>query len=506
VTGAGAGYITDVEYTATFNPHQAPAWLSYIAAINGYAAPRPDEPFAWCELGCGKGLTALLLAAMHPQGEFHACDLNPAHVHYAKRLQVSAAIPNLHLHEASIARMIERDLPRFDYITLHGVYSWVPDPVRDEIVAFARARLKPGGLLMVTYNAMPGWAHAQPIRQMMQAYAAAMPGGSLERARAAFGYVRFLVEQGAAYFRRLPAAAEHLEDMARRDIRYIAHEYLTPHGDPFYFAQVETRMRATGLSFAGSMSPADNYPELMAAPAFQALLGSAPSRLALETHRDFIANTSFRADLYAAQPQARAPAELPFERLDGLAFSLAGIPEELPMRREQGSLRFDLESRREAVQAVHQFLLRGPADARAVGATALVQQLVVAGHVAPCPARRAKAGWLPVNSALVEAALQERQVQVPLACPLAGTASQSEPVQAAAIEAAARFPDAESAARWVLAQLRTHQHPVNRHGADGPQRAAADDEVIEYAAAAWRSLRDPSSPEGRRLRLFGLLT
>jgi hypothetical protein len=67
VTEAGAGYITDVEYTATSNPHQAPAGLSYIAAINGYAAPRPDEPFAWCELGCGKGLTALLLAAMHPQ-------------------------------------------------------------------------------------------------------------------------------------------------------------------------------------------------------------------------------------------------------------------------------------------------------------------------------------------------------------------------------------------------------------------------------------------------------
>jgi SAM-dependent methyltransferase len=501
---AGAGYITDVEYTATFNPHQAPAWLSYVAAINGYAAPRPDQPFTWCELGCGKGLTALLLAAMHPHAEFHACDLNPAHVAYATRLQEAGSVANLQLHDASIAQMAERDLPRFDYITLHGVYSWVPEPVRQEIVAFARARLKPGGLLMMTYNAMPGWAHAQPIRQMMQAYAAAAPGNSLDKARAAFGYVNFLAEQGAEYFRRLPAAAEHLKDMARRDIRYIAHEYLTPHGDPFYFAQVEARMRAAGLSFAGSMSPADNYPELMAPAQFHAMLESAPSRAVLEMHRDFIANTSFRADLYAAQPAARPPAELPAERLEGIAFCLAGVPEELPLQRGEGALRFDLEPLREQVEAAHRLLLRGPAHAHAIGSTPLIQQLVVAGHLAPRAACGGVPGWLPINSALVDTALREHLTQVPLACPLAGTASQSEPVHAAAIESAARIPDAQSAAQWVLTRLRSHGHPVNRHGAEGA-RPATDAEIWEYVAATWRGLRDPSSLDGRRLRLFGLL-
>lgn len=327
---AAAGYITDVEYTGSFNAHQAPAWLSYIAAINGYAAPRPDAPFAWCELGCGKGLTALLLAALHPHGEFHACDLNPAQVAYAQGLRAQAGVRNLELHTASIAQLSQRDLPRFDYITLHGVYSWVPEEVRAQIVAFAGARLKPGGLLMVSYNALPGWAHAQPIRQMMQAYAAEAPGDSLDKARAAFGYVRLLAEQGAAYFRTLPAAAEHLKEIAQRDIRYVAHEYLTPHGDPFYFSQVEAKMRAAGLVFAGSMAPAHNYPELMVPAQFRALLAAAPSRALLETHRDFIVNTSSRADLYALQLAAQAPAALSLARLDGLAFCLAGLPDELP--------------------------------------------------------------------------------------------------------------------------------------------------------------------------------
>ena len=40
---------------------------------------------------------------------------------------------------------------------------------------------------MVSYNALPGWAHLQPIRHMMQTYAASLPGDSIERARQAPG-------------------------------------------------------------------------------------------------------------------------------------------------------------------------------------------------------------------------------------------------------------------------------------------------------------------------------
>ena len=51
-----AGYITDVEYTGDFHHHLAPAWLAYIAAINGFTAPPLNQPFTWCELGCGSDL------------------------------------------------------------------------------------------------------------------------------------------------------------------------------------------------------------------------------------------------------------------------------------------------------------------------------------------------------------------------------------------------------------------------------------------------------------------
>jgi SAM-dependent methyltransferase len=509
------GYITDVEYTGNFYPYQAPAWLAYIAAINGYAAPPLDHRFRWCELGCGKGITSLLLAATHPQGEFHACDFNPAHIEYAERLRGAAAVGNVEFHLRSFGEMLDTRLPAFDFIVLHGVYSWVPEPVRAQIREFARSRLRSGGLLMVSYNAMPGWAHVQPLRRMMQAYAEGLPGDSLDKARSAFAYVNALAANGAAYFNTAPAAARHLEQIASQDIRYVAHEYLTPHGDPFYFSEVESAMRTAGLSYAGSMVPADNYAELMVPGPFRKLLPPVATRVALELHRDFIANTSFRPDLYIAHAPVPQPADLPLERLDGLAFCLVNLPERLPLRSEGGPLQFNLEDQEAAVRAVHALLADGPASVhdihRAAGkrtgseTSFLIQQLIVSRHLAPCPPVRAAAGWLQVNSALIEAGMREQMRQVPLACPATGSGSYSEIAHAAAIEAAVRFRDSGTAAAAVLARLRRHGHPLSRTSDSGESRTATDAEVLEYVAATWHSLNERADSNARLLRLFGVL-
>ena len=112
--------------------------------------------------------------------------------------------------------MLDAELPAFDFIVLHGVYSWMPDAVRGEIRALIRRRLKPGGLVLVSYNALPGWAHIEPIRRMMRAWADGAPGDSLDKARAAFAHVAVPgARNGAGYFATLPAAAAHLEPHPR---------------------------------------------------------------------------------------------------------------------------------------------------------------------------------------------------------------------------------------------------------------------------------------------------
>ncbi len=389
--------------------------------------------------------------------------------------------------------MLDEDLPPFDFIVLHGVYSWVPEAVRGEIREFIRRTLAPGGLVMVSYNAMPGWAHLQPIRRMMRAYAESLPGNSLDKARAAFARVEFLARNGAGYFATLPAAAEHLKKIAAHDIRYVAHEYLTPHGDPFWFDEVAAAMGAVGLAFAGSMTPADNYPELMMPEAFRSLAESATTRGALEAHRDIVANTASGRISTRPSPRRRSTRRSASAHSPAPRSASPICPSPLPLKRTQGWLQFDLTDQAAAVRAIHAHLAGGPASAAELHAAArtgsedetafLIQQLVVSGHLAPCPPRRAPAGWMQVSSALVDAGIREQRQQVPLACPLTGSASYSEVVSAAAIEAAARVDDAAAAGRQVLARLRDHGHPVNRVAPSGERRPATDDEVVEYVAA-----------------------
>src|SRR6185312_16264639 len=114
--------------------------------------------FACCELGCGRGQTSLVLAALNPQSEFHAVDFHPSHVAHAQEQARLAQLSNITVHERSFEDLTGPGapaLPRFDVITMHGVWSWIAPELQRAILAFINARLKPGGFVYVSYNALP---------------------------------------------------------------------------------------------------------------------------------------------------------------------------------------------------------------------------------------------------------------------------------------------------------------------------------------------------------------
>ena len=90
------GYIVDIEYTENFYGQQAPALMAYIAALNGYSAPRVDREFTYCELGCGQGLTSIGLAALYPHASFYASDFNSAHIQNARELAKAGKVDERH--------------------------------------------------------------------------------------------------------------------------------------------------------------------------------------------------------------------------------------------------------------------------------------------------------------------------------------------------------------------------------------------------------------------------
>jgi methylase of polypeptide subunit release factors len=81
-----ADYVTDIPYIARFHHELAPAWLDCAATLCGWTPPDRRTGFAWCDLGCGFGLSAIVLAATHPTGRFVGVDLMPQHIAGARRL------------------------------------------------------------------------------------------------------------------------------------------------------------------------------------------------------------------------------------------------------------------------------------------------------------------------------------------------------------------------------------------------------------------------------------
>jgi SAM-dependent methyltransferase len=322
MASAAEGYITDVSYIPGFYPNMAPVAMRYVATLNRVKPPAVSQGFRYLELGCGLGRALTTLAAANPHGEFVGIDVNPDHTAVVEKEIAAGQLSNARVLTADFGRLPD-DLGQFEFIALHGVFSWVSQEVRDQILAIAKERLAPGGLLLVSYNAMPGWAHLQPIRGILRQYAALRQGDSLQRIRDALAYLVYIRDKQAKYFVDNPRAAAYVDGLLKQDIRYLAHEYLNEHWTSFYFSDVAGMFGSAGLAFVGSLPVFTNFWDLCVRPEFQELFRTTSNRLVTEAHKDFCANTAFRWDVYAKAPHVMPEVADRLREADDLCFHVS---------------------------------------------------------------------------------------------------------------------------------------------------------------------------------------
>ncbi|HEX7641678.1 MAG TPA: class I SAM-dependent methyltransferase [Burkholderiaceae bacterium] len=297
-----AGYASGVEYVAGFYREQSPAYLNFVCVMNGYEPVPLDRPFTYFELGFGRGLTVNVLAAANPQGRFYAADFNPAHVCGAQHLCDAAKLGNLTLLENSFAELAAgevADLPQFDFITLHGIYTWVSRESRAQIRRFIGRYLKPGGIVYVSYNAMPGWAGALPMQRLLLEHSALYPARGDAQIESARGFLDKLVELKSGYFTRNPGIEPRLHAFKTGNPQYLVHEYMNDHWEPLYHADVAREMGEDAkLEFVGSAELPLAFPALYLNQEKQDLLKSISDATVRETVKDYLLDTAFRKDVY----------------------------------------------------------------------------------------------------------------------------------------------------------------------------------------------------------------
>ncbi len=334
MTDWSRGYPVDSPYALSYQPAQSPALVALACAVAGVHW-RPAPRMTALDIGCGRGLNTLVLAAANPGWTALGLDYNPAHIAEAGDLADAAGLPNAGFVEADLADMTDAELdrlPECDLITIHGVWSWVADPVRAGIVRLLTRRLKPGGACYVSYNCLPGFGPDAALQRLVRALAALESrGSSTQRAGAAVARLRGLAaEAGGVAALGLPETGflkRLLEDDGALDPAYVAHEFLTEHWRPVFHADLCAALAPAKLGFAAAAALHENFPAMVFRDAQLPLHDLLPEGPAREFAKDLCTNRPFRRDVFVRGPR-RADRDA---ALDGTVLAAIGpLPEEPP--------------------------------------------------------------------------------------------------------------------------------------------------------------------------------
>lgn len=338
------GYVADVTYSHGYFHELAPAYLRYHLLVSGLACPSDGAGYAYCELGYGQGVSANLHAASNPRGEFWGTDFNPDHALHARALAQQAGL-NARWLDLSFESLLDASTPQFDFIVLHGVWSWVSTAAQHSIVEFIRRKLKPGGIVFISYNVLPGWNAEKPLRDLMWLHTehASPPDMSTpQRIANALDFARALRRHGCSFFTENAHASQALDDMLRQEPGSLAHEYFNQSWWLTYFADVDRALQGAHLNFACSVHVSD-----IAGEVSERLLGAGFAHASIgtplrETTADFILNRRFRRDVFVRGSLRLTPAERA-SRLHEVKFALMRPTSEISMfmTTPYGQLAFD---------------------------------------------------------------------------------------------------------------------------------------------------------------------
>jgi SAM-dependent methyltransferase len=107
------------------------------------------------DIGCARGVHLAGLAFSHPEATYLGVDLDERAIRDGRETLAALDLRGVTL-EVGDFRALAQEKRRFDYVVAHGMYSWLPEPMRGELLSVIAATLDDQGVAMVSFNALPG--------------------------------------------------------------------------------------------------------------------------------------------------------------------------------------------------------------------------------------------------------------------------------------------------------------------------------------------------------------
>lgn len=220
----------DFFFSSKPNPERSPN--SFAVVANLFGAKTVDlHKSSILDIGCSTGANIQAIAWSFPNSQFVAFDSSEAQVEFAKKQSIAIGLENLSLHCSSIRDFIDANTKRFDYIICSGLFSWVTDDTREEILECIEKFLSPHGIAFLNFNSLPGWSTRSRIRDAIRAKID--PSMSLE---AKLAIARDTLEREAPEITNISDAL-------------IVHELLAEDVKAFYHDEVRTLCDKHHLSY-----------------------------------------------------------------------------------------------------------------------------------------------------------------------------------------------------------------------------------------------------------------
>jgi len=315
----------ELPYFCMARPQTHPIRLASILYLLGIKAPAVNQCRV-LELGCGDGTNLCSMAIGFPDSSFVGYDLSIEQINIGKSRLETLNLPNVALYQADIMRL-DKELGLFDYIIVHGVYSWVSETVQNKILSLCENHLTDNGAAYISYNTRPGWNLRIIIRDMLLYHTRELSSISdkLMQMKSWLQFVEQYVgnkiakmsptQSDYAYYRYLK---NELPEFIELPDSYLFHEFLEENNSPVYFYQFIEKTTQHHLTYAGDANIKLMFREFQS-PEMLKMFGELDT-IAKEQYLDFLENRQFRMSILCKEDIKTQP-DLSEEQLEQFYFT-----------------------------------------------------------------------------------------------------------------------------------------------------------------------------------------
>ncbi|WP_064615431.1 methyltransferase regulatory domain-containing protein [Streptobacillus moniliformis] len=273
------------------------------------------------EIGCSFGGNIIPIAISNPNSEVIGLDLSKVQIDEGNDIIEKIGLKNIKLYHKNIVEY-NNEFGKFDYIICHGVFSWVPDEVKEAILKVVKSSLTENGVAVISYNTYPGWKRIDVARDLMLFSIENLKDRLLnvndqDKVEMGKSAIRFYLDNSIV--------DENMKDVLKnlldKDTHYLYHEYFEKYNDPMYFYEFSKMLAKHNLIHVVDSSMSNSYPNFNQEVKTAINNECSDNRIAKEQYYDFLRNAQFRTSIITHSENSskvNLTDEILLERLDDI--------------------------------------------------------------------------------------------------------------------------------------------------------------------------------------------